>query len=299
VKFSGLASAKWAIRVIVLSTVAAWLLWMWAPVKHNPPTQAAESTDASAGFAPVAERDVHAQSINVEHSHEAPEGLDFQSPDDFRQQAHWFETPNLGADGLFPIKQTPLQIDESCAGRTELSHASLEAALQANLGVDPREPAPDNILVEEIAQFWQLSGQYFQISGRWDRDMPPRYAIHHFSASDPQFSENVKNLPLPSAQEFVAPQSDLDLQSLSEYFGRVITDAQSAGALIGSRLVHAMPSPGDEAQDLKLNNGRVVSWMFGHGRCQLRTTGDAYCRCVSKSEVQPKSTEQEPFRVND
>jgi hypothetical protein len=299
VKLPAASKSKWLVPSLVLcAALIAWLFWTLLSADRQLPAAQSLNPPASVAAVPSEHVDSHAATTD-EHTHEVPEGLDFQSPDDFRQQAHWFEAPNLGADGLFPVKQTPMQIDASCAGRSELSHVSLEAALQANLGIDPREPTPDNVLVEEIAQFWQLSGQYFQISGRWDRDMPPRYVIHHFSASDPQFSENVKNLPLPSAQEFVAPQGGLDLQSLGEYFERTIQDAKSAGASIGSRLVHAMPSPGDEAQDLKLNNGRVVSWMFGHGRCQLRTTGDAYCRCVSKSEVQPKSTEQEPFRVND
>jgi hypothetical protein len=301
--FTNLAFERDPVKLVKLTlalTVVAILLllglmWQYVP-ESKAPIVSVPSVPAANTQAEQSTRTSAAEKPRPVHAHEMPEGLDFDSPNDFRQQAHWFEAPVRDAAGLFTKQNTAMQIDASCAGRAELKHSSLEDAVQASLGVDVREAAPDNILVEEIAQFWQAEGKFFQISGRWDRDMPARYAMHHFSADDAAFSSNVKHLPLPNTPQLAAPTTAVDVQTLGEYFDELMLSLQKKGAQIGSRLVHAMPDAGDEAQDLKLNNGRIVSWMFGHGRCQRRTTGDAYCRCVADSTL--PSTE-EPFRVND
>jgi hypothetical protein len=290
---------KWLKLALALTVVAIALLLglMWQYVPNTP--AAAAPTPLENAAAPVEHSSIGSPEVarsSSDHAHAALESLDFSSPDDFRQQAHWFEASNRDANGLFPKQRTPLQVDASCLGRAELNHASLEEAVQASIGVDVREAAPDNILIEEIAQFWKADGKFYQISGRWDRDMPARYAMHHFSAADAAFSVDVKNLPLPDLENESAPNIAVDVQSLAEYVDALMIRVQAQGGVVGSRLVHAMPDASNETQDLKLNNGRIVSWMFGHGRCQRRTTGDAYCRCVADS-THPST--QEPFRVND
>jgi hypothetical protein len=102
--------------------------------------------------------------------------------------------------------------------------------------------------------------------------------------------------------------------TLGEIMDRESDRAVAQGGTRGARFVQVFyPNASGQASEVKLHNGRPVSWVFGHGRCQLREQGDAYCRCIDAHEhshhnhshdqqsagqpaTKPKET---PYRVHD
>ncbi len=292
---------KRRLALLGLATICVatwWLIQAGKPtLTVRDATPSARSPTPSVIVSPDSQS--HRTSAEHDHSHHAPEALDFHSPEDFRQRDFWFVAPTI-VDGKFPARATPMEIDASCDNRQELNAPSLEQAVQQMLALDVREVTPETILLEEIAQFWQFGNQYFQLSGRWDKEIPARYTLSHFVSDDATFSQNVRQLALPSNESLAAPTPPTDVISLGQYIDAVLQDAIAKGAQAGSRLVHAMPEAGNETHDLKLNNGQIVSWMFGSGRCQRRTSGDAYCRCISNDPTHSATAvPEEPTRVTD
>jgi hypothetical protein len=295
VKSSVVKSKKILLTVLPLLLAAG--AWLWFARSAENPAPIAPKSDAGAA---VVEHEAHEHGAEKhEHTHEIPEALDFSSSTDFRQREHWYEAAELAADGRYLARATPLELDASCVQRKELAHPTLEAAVNAELGITLQDVTPDDVLVEEIAQFWQQEGFYYQLSGRWNKDMPAAYELNHFRSRSADFSADVEHLPLPVDASGASPAGSIDVLSLGRYVDSVLALAQSQGASPGARLLHALPNAGDETFDLKLNNGRVVSWMFGSGRCQLRTTGAAYCRCVVSDPQTQNPEDKESYHVID
>jgi hypothetical protein len=286
--------------VVILTLLCAAGAWLWFARATESPLAVAPKNTAGAEVIQPEIGAAHGDEQS-EHAHEIPAALDFSSSSDFHQREHWYEAAELDANGRYLARATPLELDASCAQRKELAHPTLEAAVNAELGITLQDVTPDDVLVEEIAQFWQQDGFYYQLSGRWDKDMPAAYELNHFRSGSADFSADVEHLPLPADASGAAPTGSIDVLSLGRYIDSVLALAQTQGASPGARLVHALPSAGDETLDLKLNNGRVVSWMFGSGRCQLRTTGAAYCRCVASDQTPNTQTPEnkEPYHVID
>jgi hypothetical protein len=215
------------------------------------------------------------------HSHEVPEGLKFSSPDDYKLASHWFESSDRTLN-RFSISRTKLVVDKSCEGRSEMLHSSFEEALQREASYDVSEVTPSDVVVQDIAQFWKIGPTYYKMSGRWERDQPATYLVNLFSSSSPDFSRDLRVLPLPTG---VAHQ--VDIMTLGDALDKEVIAAVAVGGERGSRLVHAFypQAKTNETLEVRVNNGRPVSWMFGNGRCQRRITGDAYCKCVSDSDV--------------
>ena len=238
----------------------------------------ADSTEALAAVAAV--RQPPTASKHAAHTHDVPLALRFQSDDDFKQNQHWFAAGKIQPSGHFQASVTPLVLDQSCAENPNVQHASLEAAIAEQLSFDVTQVVPEDILVEDFAQFWTQNGRYFKLGARWDRRLPALYELNFFSAADAAFELNVQNLPPPLAQT-----GSLDIVSLGEYVERVLAQSEVAGAVRGARLVHAQPGSQGPAHDLKLVNGMPVSWAFGTGRCQLRNSGSAFCKCAVGAEL--------------
>lgn len=266
----------------------------------SAPTQSAAAKALAQAHALAARP---ANSSGGKHQHTIPAALNFESAEDFRQQDHWFEagarTPANA--GKFLPSNTPLVIEASCQGRKELQYRNLEDALAEEAEFDIKQATPSDALVTGLTQFWRIGATYYQMNGRWDRDQPPTYRVTQFSASSADFSQDLRVLPLPDG---VAAQVDvLTLgTALDREAGRAVAaDGESAR---GARLVQVFypSSINGETLDLRINNGRPVSWMFGNGRCQRRNNGDAYCRCLAP-EAQDghvvENKKEEKYRVRD
>jgi len=263
----------------LLGLAAVGAGFFWYAGSPPPPVQiAANDTEALAAIAKL--RLPPEASAHATHTHDVPLALRFRSDDDFKQNQHWFEAGQVLANGHFQASLTPLVLDQSCGSEAKLQHASLEAAILQQLGFDVSQATPEDILVEDFAQFWQQDGRFFKLGGRWDSRMPAMYEVNYFSAADAEFALDVQNLPPP-----MALTGSLDIVSLGEYLDRVLLQAVQAGALRGARLVHARPDAQGPAHDLKLNNGRPISWAFGTGRCQRRNSGSAFCKCAVGPEL--------------
>ena len=265
------------IALLGLAMISAALVWVLRSTLPSNPI-VANTTEALDAIAQL--RVPPRAAADAAHTHDVPLALRFRGDDDFKQNQHWFEAGQLQANGRFSASVTPLVLDQSCMSEARLQHASLEAAISQQLGFDVSQATPEDILVEDFAQFWQQDGRFFKLGGRWDRRMPAMYDVNYFSAAEAGFSLDVQNLPPP-----LALTGSLDIVSLGEYVDRVLLQAEQAGAVRGARLVQARPEAGGPAHDLKLNNGRPISWAFGTGRCQRRNSGSAFCKCAVGAEL--------------
>lgn len=236
---------------------------------------------ASRALAKVkAEVSAPAKLLRATHKHAERPELVFETPQDFRIEANWFKALSPNADGRFPTSSTPVKFDASCTGLREATHTTLESAILKEAQFDPAQATPADALVQEIAQFWKLADNYYKLAGRWERDQPATYRVHLFSAKNADFSEPLRVMPLPEGLG-----AQVDLMTLGEALDREVTRAVGAGGERGARLTQVFyPSPtGNETYEVKLHNGQPVSWSFGNGRCQRKSDGEAYCRCVSSS----------------
>jgi hypothetical protein len=241
--------------------------------------------------------------------HEVPSALNFSSADDYRQSAHWFDNAERSSDGKFVATHTPLVFDASCKTYKESKHTSFEAAIVREVEFDPTQSTPIDMQVQELAQFWRIGETFYKLTGRWERDQPATYRVNLFSASNANFENDLRVLPLP---EGLVVQTDVI--TLSDAMDREVDRAIAINGARGARLTQVFyPSAsGTQALEVSLHNGRPVSWMFGHGRCQLREAGDAYCRCIPPDSAeknhshdqqpvgQPqKHTKENQYRVHD
>jgi hypothetical protein len=296
---------KFLAAVLAIAAITAGAAYWHHRQQGGAATVASGTNNAAArALAKVrANANAPARARTIAHApHALPAALQFQSPRDFRLDAHWFDALPPNADGKFPTSNTPLQFDASCAGAPEARYATFESAIAREIGFDPTQTAPADVLVQDIAQFWQLGGNFYKMSGRWERDQPATYRVNLFSSTNANFAEPLRVLPLP---EGVAPQ--IDIVTLDAALNREVSRAIEAGGTRGARLVQVFYPSADnhETLEVKLHNGRPVSWAFGHGRCQRRSDGDAYCRCIpaSSRELQVAghnhNNQEEQHRVRD
>jgi hypothetical protein len=284
-KLRHIATLGLAVAVIGAATWFGASAWH---AKPSPDTRASSEDTAAARALAKVSAQVRAQEGEranalaaprmIHASHTLPPELQFQSPQDFQLESHWFDALPPNADGRFPTSSTPLKFDASCANTKEVAHATLEAAVLREASFDPAQSAPMDVLVQDIAQFWKLGDTYYKLAGRWERDQPPTYRVHLFSAKNAAFAEPLRVMPLP---EGVSSQTDLS--TLSAALDREVTRAVEAGGARGARLTQVFypNAKGNETHEVQLHNGRPVSWAFGHGRCLRRQQGDAYCRCIA------------------
>jgi hypothetical protein len=198
-----------------------------------------------------------AKSLKDNGDHELPSSLNFSSAEDYRQSAHWFD------------------------------HANFETAIAREVEFDPTQATPADVQLQELAQFWRLGDTFYKLAGTWERDQPATYRVKLFAASSADFENNLRVMPLP--EELPA---QTDAITLGEAIDREVERAVAAGGTRGARLAQVFyPSAsGAQTLEVRLHNGRPVSWMFGHGRCQLREAGDAYCRCIAPDSNEKNHT---------
>lgn len=266
--------------------VLGWWLGSSAPVAPVSPAHAhvavPKSADSQRG-------DAHAHADLI-----VPAEL---VPQLYAQRAHWYDP----APEAISADATPLQWHASCAHSPLSASNTLEALLKQLADWEWRDRTPDDILVEEIVQFWQHDGRYFQLAGRWQRDQPASYELTHFRADNPEMTLGVTQLPLPGD----AP-SAFDVLALGDYLDQSLRTVERQGAKRGARLLHAQPAGADGALDLKLSNGQILSFAFGAGQCLRRNAGDAICHCSSPdadphsdAQASDHSPTEEPYRVVD
>jgi hypothetical protein len=240
--------------------------------------------------------------------HALPSALNFSSPEDFRPNAHWFDAAERSADGKFASNHTPLRFDASCASYPQAKHATFEAAIAREVEFDPAQATPADVQVQELAQFWRIGDNFYKLAGTWERDQPATFRTQLFAATSADFEQGLRVMPLPEGLP-----AQTDVLTLGETMDREIERATAIGGTRGARLVQVFyPNSDGKASEVKLHNGRPMSWVFGHGRCQLREQGNAYCRCIApdlhekthshdqQSAGQPPSKQKEtPYRVHD
>ncbi len=224
------------------------------------------------------------------HSHALSPALELLGPEYVELNNRWFDPPALVPSSApaayaqqFAGTTTPLVIDPSCAARAEMRAPNLEASIRSTVGVDTTQAVPLDALVQQVSQFWQRDGWFYQLSARWDKDIPATYTLEHYRSQGADFSavERVN----------VIQAGPMDAISMAARIDEALANAEKQGAKRGARLVQLLlgGEEGDSLQDLKIHNGRPVAWMFGYGHCRLRNDGAAFCRCVdpaSASEAQ-------------
>jgi hypothetical protein len=209
------------------------------------------------------------------HSHAVSPALQLEGPEYVEMHSRWFEAPTMATPKRFAATSTPLAVDPSCARRAEMQHPTLESSIRQSIGVDTTQAVPLDALAQQVSQFWQHDGWFYQLSATWEKDIPATYNLQHYRTRQADFRGAVERVPLANADL-------LDALSMAARIDETLAAAESRGAKRGARLVHLMlgGEEGDSLQDLKISNGKPVAWMFGHGHCRLRTDGAAHCRCI-------------------
>jgi hypothetical protein len=265
-----------AVSVVALS-VLSWLV-MWQA--NHPVEQAEQSAHATPASAGKAHADTH-------HTHEVSPALKLEGNQYKQLTQYWFEAPVLQNAQQFAPSSTPLAVDQNCAQRPEVAHSTLEAAITTSTGIDLTQTTPTDALVQQLTQFWQQEGWYYQLSAQWDKDSPATYRLNFFRAKQSDFANDVERLPLEQSEgvDIVAAGQRMDTQV-----------AKVTGQARGARVAHVLlnGAQGDAMQDLKLVNGQPMAWMFGHGHCRVTQAGQAQCVCIDpqQSSAEAKKSHQ-------
>jgi hypothetical protein len=288
-------SRRWPIVALAAALGALGLLvFMGLPRLSQPagdasPTIAA-NTSTEAKPAPAGDG---ARSANLatharhKHSHAVSKALQLDGPDYLEFARHWYAAPQTDSKGLFAATRTPIVADASCSARNEIKFATLESAIQAGVGVQSTQPLPMDALVQQVTQFWQLNGWYYQLSAAWDKDIPATYRVHYLRSREPAFGGEIERLPLQASDGIDAP-------ALAQLLDSMPRTAEAQGATRGARIVHLLlaADDGDALQDMKILNGRPTSWMFGYGHCRTRNDGVAFCKCTDPATAHSHETAQ-------
>jgi hypothetical protein len=216
-----------------------------------------------------------AEKKHHKHSHVISPTLQLEGAEYVEMQSRWFDAPTLATAQRFAATTTPLSVDPSCARRAEMQHPTLESAIRQSVGVDTTQAVPLDALAQQVSQFWQHDGWFYQMSATWEKDIPATYNLQHYRTQQADFQGAVERLPVTGAEA-------LDALGMASRIDTALASAELRGAKRGARLVHLSlgGEEGDSLQDLKIINGRPVAWMFGHGHCRLRSDGTAHCRCI-------------------
>ena len=217
----------------------------------------------------------HNKLTKPKHSHSVSPELELVGSEYVEMSSSWFDKPKLAAAQQFVASNTPITVDKSCAKRAEMSYPTLENSIRNSLGIDTTQTVPLDALTQQVSQFWQQDGWYYQYSATWEKDIPATYTLEHYKTKQADFQSGVERIAVKSA-------GVIDALAMAAKIEEMTTDAEARGAKRGARLVHMLlgGTEGDSLQDLKLSNGKPLAWMFGYGHCRLRADGTAFCKCV-------------------
>jgi hypothetical protein len=217
----------------------------------------------------------HNKLTKPKHSHSVSPELELVGSEYVEMSNSWFDKPKLAAAQQFVASNTPITVDKSCAKRAEMAYPTLENSIRNSLGIDTTQTVPLDALTQQVSQFWQQDGWYYQYSATWEKDIPATYTLEHYKTRQADFQSGVERIAVKSA-------GVIDALAMAAKIEEMTTDAEARGAKRGARLVHMLlgGTEGDSLQDLKLSNGKPLAWMFGYGHCRLRADGTAFCKCV-------------------
>jgi hypothetical protein len=276
--------------LIALLIIAAWLL-----MSRATPDASLQTAQAPAP-APSATAHV-GHKHGGKHSHAVSAALMLDGPQYLDPATRWFDPPSFTKANLFTASSTPLSVDASCAKRAEMQFPTLEAAVRKAAGVDTTQPIPLDAIAQQVSQFWQVDGWFYQVSAGWEKSIPPTYTLEYYRSPQADFQSGVERLNL-------ANSVDLDALALAERIDELVAEAESRGGKRGARMVQLLLGGGtdgnhsaDSQQDLKIHNGRPIAWMFGYGHCRLRTDGQAFCKCINPATS--SSTQKGEYKVID
>ncbi len=214
------------------------------------------------------------------HSHSISPELELVGSEYVELSSSWFDKPKLAAPQQFVASSTPITVDASCSKRSEMAYPTLENSIRNSLGIDTTQSVPLDALTQQVSQFWQHDGWYYQFSATWEKDIPATYVLEHYRTKQADFQSAVERIAVKTS-------GVVDALAMAAKIEEMTNDAEARGAKRGARLVHMLLGgvEGDSLQDLKLSNGRPVAWMFGYGHCRLRSDGTAFCKCVDPANA--------------
>jgi hypothetical protein len=273
----------WSAIGIALLTIASALVW-WA--RADEAATPAHTTNAGTHtLDQVSAKALH-QSIR-KHSHTISPALQLVGSEYLEMRDRWFESPVMAGTQRFAATATSLFVDPSCARRAEMQHPTLESSIRSTIGMDTTQSIPLDALVQQVSQFWQHAGWYYQLSARWEKDIPATYTMEHYRTRQADFQSVVERLPIANSEP-------MDALAMAARIDETIADAESRGAVRGARLVHLLigGEEGDALQDLKISDGRPIAWMFGYGHCRTKSDGTAFCRCVDPATASKEQKDE-------
>lgn len=273
----------WSAIGIALLLIAAMLVWRALAAEN---AEKAKSDQAATHQVEQVGANV-AKPKTRKHSHMVSPALQLAGPEYLEMRDRWFEPPVMAGTQRFAATATPLSVDPSCARRAEMQHPTMESSIRSTIGVDTTQLIPLDALVQQASQFWQHAGWYYQLSARWEKDIPATYTMEHYRTRQADFQGVVERLPMANSEP-------MDALGMAAKIDETLADAESRGAIRGTRLAHLLigGEEGDALQDLKISNGRPIAWMFGYGHCRTKSDGTAFCRCVDPATASKEAKDE-------
>jgi hypothetical protein len=266
--------------------VALAALYFWPRADVLPALAQAPSPAAQAP--PVVQTPAAAMAYE-EAQEEALESLITQPASEglFERQSEHFTPALIDAEGRFVGDETRLSMDKSCTERLHKPDAtrSIEAQLQGDYGLNAKQRVPEDVFFETLTQFFQLDGQYYQLSARArTASRPPVYGFEFYVASDAGMRETLTKLALP-----VPIPPNADARSVRAVVEQTLALFTKQGAQIGARTlqVRVIGGPEEPDQEIRYFNATPEQWAFGSGVCQLSATKrTSLCRCLPDGAIQ-------------
>jgi hypothetical protein len=273
----------WSAIGIALLLATSMLVWR---AIADEKAEAANTGDVAGGKVEQVSASTSQQKTR-KHSHMLSPALQLAGPQYLEMHDRWFESPAMAGPQRFAMTATPLSVDSSCTRRAEMQHPTLESSIRSTIGVDTTQLIPLDALVQQASQFWQHDGWYYQLSARWEKDIPATYTLEHYRTRQADFQGVVERLPMTNSEP-------MDALGLAARIDETLVAAESRGAVRGARLVHLLigGEDGDALQDLKISNGRPIAWMFGYGHCRTRSDSTAFCRCVDPATASKEAKDE-------
>ena len=198
-------------------------------------------------------------------------------PENYRMKSD----SSLISESRFLREKVNVKWDESCQDLEKGDKFEDLEAETRKAGFDGSKPFPTDIAVENWNGFYELNGNFFQVSFFLQPETSPkRYRIHLFRAADAIFETQAKEV------------SGTLGKITSRYVGRVeaenfikkhLKKVQDQGGKLGSRTVSQTIGRDQESRMTIFWNGRPIRYYNKRVRCQYEGVENTICRCVPKS----------------
>ncbi|MBS1983314.1 MAG: hypothetical protein JST16_04005 [Bdellovibrionales bacterium] len=189
--------------------------------------------------------------------------------------------PVFASPGKYKGTKVAIVWDASCRGHLLAKQNELTHLVFSRTGLSGEKQFPRNAHVQEITQFWQQDHSYYQMSATWTSSVPAAYRIEFFVSSDPNFSRDIRRLPIPDLRRPASVGVEIALRTIN----KTLQEAKAQGAQEGARrelLSVASPQSNGEPKYIRYLNAQPVEYREAGLHCVGSVGSSSTCRCGQK-----------------